>query len=123
MSITTPIRQRVGVVIYEDATKDLARAYRGLLTAKEFADAGDDVAVVYDGSGVDTLAAASTPDHRLHRLVEQLRPHTQGACAFCARAHGVEATLVQHDWPLLSDYEGHASVRRLLLDGYQVLTF
>jgi predicted peroxiredoxin len=62
MSITAPVRQRVAVVIYEDASKDLARAYRGLMTAVEFLEAGDDVTVVYDGSGVDTLAAASALD-------------------------------------------------------------
>lgn len=123
MSITAATRQRVAVVVYEDAAKDLARAYRGLLTAKEFVEGGDDVVVVYDGSGVDTLAAASAPDHQLHRLVEQLRPHTRGACGFCARAHGVEASIKGHDWPLLSDYKGHASVRQLVLDGYQVLPF
>ncbi len=85
--------------------------------------AGDDVVVVYDGSGVDTLAAASAPEHPLHRLVEQLRPHTRGAWGYCARAHGVESDLVEHHWPLLSDYKGHASVRQLILDGYQILTF
>jgi len=61
MVTTTQARQRVAIVIYEDAAKDLARAYRGLMTAVEFLDAGDDVTVVYDGSGVDTLAAASSP--------------------------------------------------------------
>ncbi|HEX5334139.1 MAG TPA: hypothetical protein VFW79_16020 [Cellulomonas sp.] len=43
MSITTPVRQCVAVVIYEDASKDLARAHRGLMTAVEFLEAGDDV--------------------------------------------------------------------------------
>lgn len=89
MSTSTDTRQRVAVVIYEDAAKDLARAYRGLMTAVEFLEAGDDVTVVYDGSGVDTLAAASTEGHQLHSLVERLRPVTRGACAFCVEAHGV----------------------------------
>ena len=114
---------RVAVVLYEDAAKDLARAYRGLMAAVEFLEAGDDVVVVYDGSGVDTLAAASAPDHQLHRLVETLRPATRGACAFCAGAHGVKDTLVAAGWPLAGDYKGHASLRSLLADGYQILTF
>ncbi len=123
MSVTTPVRLRVGIVIYEDASRDLARAYRGLLTARELLDAGDDVVVVYDGSGVDTLAAASVADHRLHPLVEGLRSNTRGACGFCARAHGVEETLSAAGWALLSDYKGHASVRDLLVEGYQILSF
>jgi hypothetical protein len=123
MSITAPVRQRVAVVIYEDASKDLARAYRGLMTAVEFLEAGDDVTVVYDGSGVDTLAAASALDHQLHPLVEKLRPVTRGACGFCTRAHGVLEPVTAAGWPLLGEYNGHASIRQLVGEGYQILTF
>ena len=123
MTATTQTRQRVAVVIYEDAAKDLARAYRGLLTAMEFVEAGDDVTVVYDGSGVDTLAAASAPDHQLHRLAERLRPVTRGACGFCASAHGVKDAIEAAGWPLLGEYKGHASIRTLVGEGYEILTF
>lgn len=123
MSTSTEARTHVAVVIYEDAAKDLARAYRGLHTAAEFVDAGDDVTVMYDGSGVDTLAAASAPDHQLHPLVEKLRPVTRGACAFCVQAHGVGDAIEAGGWPLLKEYKQHASVRNLVVEGYQVLTF
>ncbi|MBC7299178.1 MAG: sulfur reduction protein DsrE [Demequina sp.] len=123
MTTSTEPRIRVAVVIYEDAAKDLARAYRGLLTAAEFLDAGDDVTVVYDGSGVDTLAAASHADHRLHALVEQLRPITKGACAFCVKAHGVSDAVAAGSWPLLEEYKHHASLRNLMVAGYQILSF
>jgi|SRR5665647_530446 len=123
MSTSTDTRQRVAVVIYEDAAKDLARAYRGLMTAVEFLEAGDDVTVVYDGSGVDTLAAASTEGHQLHSLVERLRPVTRGACAFCVKAHGVGDAVAAGDWSLLEEYKHHASVRNLVVEGYQLLSF
>jgi hypothetical protein len=123
MSATPPVRQRAAIVIFEDAARDLARAYRGLLTAGEFLEAGDDVVVIYDGSGVDTLAAASAHDHQLHSLVEGLRPNTRGACGFCAEAHGVQATISTNGWTLLTDYKGHASVRDLMVQGYQILFF
>ncbi|WP_454853620.1 sulfur reduction protein DsrE [Promicromonospora soli] len=123
MSTDTTTRARIAVVIYEDAAKDLARAYRGVMTAVEFLDAGDDVTVVYDGSGVDTLAAASAPDHQLHPLVEKLRPVTRGACAFCVKAHGVGDAVTTGGWPLLEEYKRHASVRNLVVEGYQVLSF
>lgn len=123
MSTPTNTRQRVAVVIYEDAAKDLARAYRGLMTAAEFLDSGDDVTVVYDGSGVDTLAAASSEGHQLHPLVEKLRPVTRGACAFCVRSHGVGEAVAAGNWPLLEEYKRHASVRNLVVEGYQLLSF
>lgn len=122
-TVTGPTALKVAIVIYENSASDLARAYRGLSTAREMVDAGDDVTVIYDGSGVDTLAAASASDHKLHKMVEFLRPVTRGACAYCATAHGVEEVLVEAKWPLLSEYRNHASVRMVMAEGYQVLTF
>lgn len=116
-------RLKVAVVIFENSDNDFANAYRGLLTATEFMEAGDDVTVMYDGSGVDTLAAASTSDHKLHKLAEGLRPVTRGACSFCVSAHGVEEPIKAADWPLLTEYKNHASLRHILLEGYQVLSF
>lgn len=123
MSAEVQRERKVAVVIFENAERDLARAYRGLLTAREFGEAGDDVTVVYDGSGVDTLAAGSNPDHTLNPLVERLRGRTRGACGFCARAHGVEEAITGAGWTLLSEYKGHASLRDLMVEGYQVLSF
>lgn len=123
MTATTLTPHRIAIGIYEDAARDLARPYRGLLTALEFLEAGDDVIVVYDGSGVDTLAAAADPGHQLHRLVEKLHDVTLGACGFCAKAHGVSDTLADAGWTLLGDYKGHASVRDLVADGRTLLSF
>ena len=123
MSVELATDRRIAVVVYEDADRDLARAYRGLLTATEFLDAGEDVTVVYDGSGVDTLAAASVAGHALNPLVEKLRSRTRGACGFCARAHGVEAEITAAGWSLLAEYKGHASIRDLMVEGYQLLSF
>jgi hypothetical protein len=116
-------RTRVAVVVYADAAHDLPRVFRGLMAAGEFREAGDDVVVVYDGSGVDTLAAASADGHPLHRQVMWLRDVTLGACKACATAHGVAAALTDSGWPLLAEHRGHASIRRLVEDGYQVLTY
>lgn len=114
---------KIAVVIFENEQNDFANAYRGLLTATEFMEAGDDVTVLYDGSGVDTLAAASASDHKLHGLVDGLRPVTRGACAFCVSAHGVAQPIEDAGWPLLKEYKNHASIRNLLVEGYQVLNF
>jgi hypothetical protein len=46
-----------------------------------------------------------------------------GACSYCAKAYGARDAVEKADVPLLSDYEGHPSLRRLVGDGYQVITF
>ena len=59
---------KIAVVIYEPLDSDTSRVYRGLKTALEFKDAGDDIVVVFDGSGVKSLAAISDPKHKMNPL-------------------------------------------------------
>ena len=46
-----------------------------------------------------------------------------GACGFCAKSHGVKDTLKAAGIAMLSDHQGHASVRKYIADGYQLLIF
>lgn len=118
--MTTP---KVAVVIFEPITSDMARAYRGLKTALEFQAAGDDVVVMFDGSGVETLAAISDPTSKLNPLAVALTESILGACEFCARSHKVIDTIRDAGWPLLADNDGEASIRNLVVGGYQILSF
>jgi len=52
-----------------------------------------------------------------------IRDVVTGACAFCAGAFGVKEAIQESGIPLLSEYEGHPSLRKLIADGYQVVTF
>lgn len=114
---------KVAVVILEPITSDMSRVYRGLKTALEFKEAGDDVVVMFDGSGVETLAAISDPNSKLNPLATALGENIIGACAFCARSHKVTDAIRDAGWPLLADNNGEASTRKLLVDGYQILSF
>ncbi|GAA1699432.1 hypothetical protein GCM10009792_19330 [Microcella alkalica] len=114
---------KIAILVLNNIEHDLARTYRALKTASEFVNAGDDVTIVFDGSGVDSLAAVSADDSKLKPLIESLRPHVRGACSFCAKAHGVVDPITAAGWPLLTDNEGEASVRQLALEGRQIITF
>ena len=46
-----------------------------------------------------------------------------GVCAYCAGAFGVKGAVVAQGVALAGEYEGHPSVRWLIQDGYQVITF
>ena len=113
----------VAIVILTDISHDKAAVYRGLDTAREFADAGDDVTIVFDGSGTESLAALTADDHALHPLLERLRERVRGACGYCAKAHKVADPLIAAGFPLLTENHGHASIRSLVVEGRQVLTF
>lgn len=114
---------KVAVVIYEPLPGNTSKVYRGLKTALEFTSAGDDVVVVFDGSGVETLAAISDPASPMHPLATALRDNVHGACSFCASSHKVKDQLVAAGWPLLAETNGEASIRNLVAAGRQILTF
>jgi hypothetical protein len=118
-----PDKLKIAIVVLEPVGGDLSRAYRGLKTALELVEAGDDVTVLFDGSGVETLAAVSAPDSPLNPVIRAIASSVRGACGFCARSHKVETAIRDAGWPLLEEYGEEASTRALLVEGYQVLTF
>lgn len=116
---------KAAVIVLADTEThgDLARVVNAMMTAKEFADAGDDVELVFDGAGTQWPGLLADPEHRSHRLFEQVHDVISGACAFCSRAFGAEEGVHRAEVPFLEEYHGHPSVRRLVHEGREVLTF
>jgi hypothetical protein len=52
-----------------------------------------------------------------------VKPHITGACQYCANASGVKPTVVDEGITLLNEHRGHPSLRGLVADGFEVLTF
>ena len=114
---------KVAVVVYESTSTGNARVYRGLKTALEFQKAGDEVVVMFDGSGVESLAALSDSSHKMHPLLEELKDNVIGACEVCVHGHRVTKPIKEAGWTLLNENDGEASVRKLVVEGYQILNF
>lgn len=115
---------RVAVVIYsklEGAGK--SAVYRAMMFVDELRRAGDDVALVFDGAGTTALAEVMVPGSDLHHTWRKAAPALRGACHYCAKSYGVLAELQAREVPLLGDDRGHASLRQLLLEGRQIITF
>jgi hypothetical protein len=102
---------------------DLGRAVNAMVAAREFKDAGDDVRLIFDGAGTKWPSVLADPGHKSHGLYEQVQDVVAGACGFCSRAFEAEAGVKEQHLHLLEEYEGHPSIRTLVNDGYQVLTF
>ncbi len=116
---------KVAVVVFANTEthEGLARVHNALEVAKEFKEAGDEVRLVFDGAGTQALATLVDPEHRAHALFKTVRDTVAGACRFCAAAFGVKDRLESAGIPLLDEYDQHPSLRRLVVEGYQVLTF
>lgn len=97
--------------------------YRALMGAQELRAAHDDVVIVFDGAGSTAAAEMAQPGHRFHALFADVLPVVRGVCRFCAKSYGVLAALEAAELPLLDDDRGHASLRELLLQGRQIITF
>lgn len=115
---------KIAIVIYSNiATEPLSRTYRALGFAQELIAAGDDVAIVFDGGGSETLALMLDPSHDLHDSWTAVASALRGACRYCAKSYGVMDKLKAAGVPLLAEDKGHASLRGLLEEGRQIVTF
>lgn len=103
-----------------DGSGRMANAF---ITALEAQDAGDEVRVIFDGAGTTWLRTLADPEHKYHRLLNEVRASIVGACLYCARAYGVVDDVERAEIPLLDEYKHHPSIRGLVADGFHVLTF
>ncbi|MBA3736463.1 MAG: DsrE family protein [Actinobacteria bacterium] len=106
-----------------EGREGLGRVANALVTAKEFKETGDDVTIVFDGAGTTWIGTLTDPGHRYHGAFEEVRDRIAGACSYCAERYGVKEQIEQAGIALLDEYEEHPSIRKLLADGYQVVTF
>lgn len=102
---------------------DLGRAVNAMVAAKEFKEAGDDVRLIFDGAATKWPSVLADSEHKAHGLYEQVQDVVAGACGFCARAFESESDVKAQHVHLLEEYDGHPSIRKMINDGYQVVTF
>ena len=102
---------------------DTGRLVNGLEAAKEFAETdGDDVKVIFDGAGTEWIPELEAEDSDYHELYEAVRDEV-AVCDYCASAFGVGDAVAAADLTTLDDYDGHPSIRSLVADDYEIITF
>lgn len=101
----------------------MARVLTALEATKELKEGGDEVELIFGGAGTTSAVALACPDHDLHRLYTLVEDKIKGICRFCARSFGVLEEAEEIGLTLLAEYDQHPSVRRLLTEGRDVITF
>ncbi len=114
---------KVAIFVYEPINGDASRVYRALRTAHEFVSSGDDVAVVFDGSGTEALAEILRPGGKFHSQYQLVSSHIVGACKVCSKSHQVANQIAGAGIELLDEFDGEASVRKYVTLGYTILNF
>lgn len=115
---------KIAVMLLAETGKaeGMGRMANALTLAKEGKEAGDDIRLVLDGAGTKWAPELAGEEHKYHRLFEDVREDT-GACVYCARAYGVHDEVRSSGVAMLDEYKGHPSLRQLIADGYEVVSF
>jgi len=116
---------KAAVVILADTDGhgNLGRVVNGLETAKEFAQNEDDeLELVFDGAGTQWIPELEDPENDYHELYQAVKGDAV-ACDYCAGAFGVEDAVDDAGIVALDDHDGHPSIRSLVDDDYEVITF
>lgn len=106
-----------------DTPESLGRVVNGLTGALEFLESGSELRVVFDGAGTRAAAALAKSDHKYHALFEKVRSRITGICSYCASAYKVKDEILALNLPLAADFKDHPSFKRLIDDGFVMLTF
>ena len=116
---------KAGIVVLaaSESHADMGRIANALEAAKEMKESGDEVKLIFDGAGTEWVGKLADPNNMLNPLYKAIEDKIEGACAFCAESFGVKGEVQNAGVTLLEEYDRHPSIRKLVNDGYQVITF
>lgn len=105
-----------------DTHESLGRVVNALMGALEYVERNEPVHIVFDGAGTQAAAELAKDDHKYHELFERVRTAVT-VCSYCAEAYEVTAKIKAANLPLVDEFKGHPSFRKLVEAGFQILVF
>lgn len=117
------VKVAIIVLAGTETHEGLGRVVNALEAVKELKEAGADVRLIFDGAGTQWVGKLTRPEHKVNGLFSAVRANVSGVCGHCAGAFGARTGAQEFKVPLLSEYDGHPSFRKLIAEGYQVITF
>lgn len=122
---------KLAVILVSDPNSGeeaLGRAFNAMALAAQASSLGDEVEIVFVGTGTRWPAALSQLDHPAHALYEAVRLHIRGASRACATVFRATEGVATSGVPQLKDNPlpgtpGMASIHRYLSEGWQTLVF
>lgn len=106
----------------------LGRVFNALALASECKQRGDQVVVVFSGTGTRWPAELSKISHPANGLYNSVRDVVQGGSCGCAEVFGAKEGLQSCGVPMVKDHAlagtaGLLSLRRYLAEGWQTVVF
>jgi hypothetical protein len=115
---------KAALVVYVGTadSSDAGRVINAMVAAKEFIEAGDEVKLIFDGAGTQWIPILESEEYQYHDLYMVVRDAV-AVCEYCVNAHGVENAVRSAGLERLTDNDGHPSIRSLIDDDYEIVTF
>lgn len=116
---------KIAIVVFSDTNtmEAMGKVSNAFVLASEAIEAGDELKIIFEGAGTKCIGEMEKADHALHQMYQNTKKHITGVCAYCAKAFGVKNEVEKADISLLDEYKSHPSLRNLVVEGFQVITF
>lgn len=123
---------KVAIVVLSDpksgTEEALGRVFNALASAYDFKHNGDEVTVLFQGTGTRWIGELIKAEHPAHELFEVVKDTVAGVSCGCADVFGGSEEAVKSGFKLIKDNPvpgttGLPSLQNLTTDGYTVLMF
>ncbi|MBW6479651.1 MAG: DsrE family protein [Bacteroidales bacterium] len=116
---------KIAIIVFSDTTsiEALGKVSNAFVLALEAIEHGDDLKIIFEGAGTKWIGELEKEDHKIHPLYKMVKSHITGACSYCAQAFGVKNQVEKAEIVLLDEFKNHPSLRNLIVDGYQIISF
>jgi hypothetical protein len=120
------VKGRYAIILQagSETHEGMARAAHALLYARELAEDGYGVALIFDGAGTGWANELRKPENPLHKHYLKIKElgMVEEICDYCAEAFEVKDDLPEQQKELLvGEYEGHPSLVKWIEQGYEIL--
>ncbi len=123
---------KAAIIILSDpksgSDEAFGRVFNGLAAAYDFKQKGEEVTVLFQGTGTRWIGELQKEDNPAHGLFEEVQDTVAGVSRACAAVFGATEEVEKSGFELIKENPvpgttGLPSLQKLLADGYTVLTF
>lgn len=123
---------KTAIVIMSDphsnSDEALGRVFNGLAVAHEYKQSGEEVRIVFQGTGTRWTSELTKSDHPANALYTAVQDTVAGVSSGCADAFGAADAARENGFEILKDNpvpgtSGLTSLKTLIDGGYNILIF
>ena len=123
---------KTAIVILSDpkskSEEALGRVFNALAAAYDFKSRGDEVTILFHGTGTRWIGQLNSKEHPAHALFEEVKDKVAGVSCGCADVFGATEEAERSGFDLIKNNpvpgtSGLPSLQKLLAEGYSILTF